>query len=77
MDPAYGLHTNAAGNVIAAKDFTHEYQCREWMRSLDVRPGDRIEFKALHVRTEDEPPLTKVEEAPPQRVQAESDNQPL
>lgn len=61
IEPTYGLHLDTAGNVMAAKDFQASYQCNDWMRSLDIKPGDRIEFKALHVRSK----LEEVTEAPP------------
>ena len=59
--PTYGLHLDSDCNVMSAKDFTHSYQCNDWLRSLDIEPGDRIEFKALHVRADFE----EVPEAPP------------
>lgn len=44
MQPIYALHKDRQGTVLGASAFSYDYELQSWLRSLDVRAGDRIEF---------------------------------
>ncbi len=74
--PIYALHRDCAEQVLAASSFTHIFQLNDWMRGLDVRPGDKVEFHETSVRPniDDAPPAPPAPAAPPAAPTAE---QPL
>jgi hypothetical protein len=55
--PIYALHKDADGKVLNAGCFDYSYELNDWLRALDVRPGDRVEFDAVAVRADDEAPV--------------------
>lgn len=59
--PMFALHKNTAGQVLTATSFTHSYQRGDWLRNLDVRAGDTIEFHEAAER----PEFDEVPDAPP------------
>ncbi len=52
MTPMYALHSDTSGATLAAADFQYSFQVRDWINTLDVRAGDKIEFREIAVRTE-------------------------
>lgn len=44
MNPLYALHKDAAGKILATGDFDYRFKLSDWLKSLDVRAGDTIEF---------------------------------
>jgi hypothetical protein len=42
--PMYALHHDSAGKVLNASSFTHSFQRGDWLKGLDIRDGDKIEF---------------------------------
>lgn len=77
----YGLHRDRDDKVLGAGSFTSAYQMGDWIKSLDLRDGDFVEFHEVTARAEfDEvavaPPLTPPA-ADPIPVPATADDQPL
>ncbi len=63
MTPLYALHKDSGGKVLTATSASYSYELNNWLRTLDIRAGDKVEFEACAERpAEDEAPL--VEEAP-------------
>lgn len=52
MQPLYAIHRDATGAVLTAGSFDYHYKLQDWLRSLDVRAGDKIEFGEVVVRDE-------------------------
>ena len=52
--PFIARHVDSDGNVMAVKQVDYSYTLSDWMRSLTIEAGDRLEFDALHVRKEEE-----------------------
>lgn len=42
--PLYALHKDADDKILDAGAFDYSFKLRDWVGSLDVQPGDRIEF---------------------------------
>jgi len=57
MKPLYALHKDDAGKIIAAGDFDYSYKLGDWLKSLDVRAGDTIEFGEKAERPAEVDPL--------------------
>lgn len=51
-NPMYALHYDSAGKVLGASSFTHSFQRGDWLKSLDIRDGDKIEFRDIAARPE-------------------------
>ncbi len=74
MTPMYALHSDTSGATLAAADFQYSFQVRDWVNKLNVRAGDKIEFREITVRpeadeVEAEPAF--IAPAPPARVPAD------
>jgi hypothetical protein len=52
MKPMFTLHKNAAGEVISANSFRDSYDLSNWIKSLDIRAADRIDFGEIVTRPE-------------------------
>lgn len=65
MKPMFGLHKNAVGEVISASSFNHNFQLNDWLRGLDIRDGDLVEFKETATRAEGPEVLPAFLETPP------------
>lgn len=69
--PMFVLHKNANGEVLTAAAFKRNYEFSDWVRHVDVRPGDTLEFKETIERPEfdevepDDAFLTKTPEPQP------------
>lgn len=57
----YALHKDVDGKILDAGAFDYSFKLSDWLKSLDVQPGDIIEFGERASRKE---PLTIVEPAP-------------
>jgi hypothetical protein len=44
MKALYALHKNAAGEIVDAVASEYHFKLIDWLKSLDVRAGDTIEF---------------------------------
>lgn len=44
MRPLYALHKNADGKIVDAVASEWSHKITDWLRSLDIRAGDTIEF---------------------------------
>lgn len=44
MQPLVALHKDAEGKILSAGDFDFHFRLTDWLKSLDVRVGDTIEF---------------------------------
>lgn len=64
--PMFALHKSAAGEVLNAGSFKHEYDLSPWLLGLDLRGGDVIEFG----ETVERPEFDEVPEAPPASIEA-------
>ncbi len=53
----YGMHKNADGKVLTTAAFGYSFELDKWMRALDVRAGDRIEFEEVTVREIESAPV--------------------
>ncbi len=53
----YGMHKNADGKVLTAAAFGYSFELEKWLRGLDVRAGDRIEFEEVTVRDVEAAPV--------------------
>jgi hypothetical protein len=51
--PLYALHKDADGKVLDAGSFNYSYKLTDWLKTLDVRPGDKVEFDAVAVRADE------------------------
>lgn len=51
--PLYALHKDADGKVLDAGSFNYGFKLQDWLKSLDVRPGDKVEFEAIAVRADE------------------------
>jgi hypothetical protein len=60
MKPVYALHKDASGAVLAAGNFDYSFKLGDWLKSLDIRAGDRIEFGEVLEREKDRAPLVDV-----------------
>lgn len=73
MKPMYALHKDSSGAILSAGSFSYDYELQPWLRTLDLRPGDRIEFGEA-VKRADEPgePFTPafIAEPPPAAPEA-------
>jgi hypothetical protein len=58
--PMFALHKDRSGNVLGASSFKRNYEFAEWIKSIDARPGDVIEFGAATER----PEFDEIEPAP-------------
>ena len=59
MSPLHAKHVDSDGNILSVmQDDGYNFKRNDWLRSLSIRAGDRIEFNALHVREEEEEPKT-------------------
>ncbi len=47
MKPIYALHKDADGKVLSAASFGYSFQLNDWLKGLDVRAGDRVEFEEV------------------------------
>lgn len=72
--PIYALHKDADGAILNAGSFSYGFQLNEWLRGVDVRAGDRIEFGEVLARADTaiEPPapLTVPDALAPESVAA-------
>jgi hypothetical protein len=50
FQPIVALHKSADGKIIDAGAFDYGFKLNDWLKSLDVRPGDRVEFGDKAVR---------------------------
>lgn len=50
MKPMYALHKDREGAILAANAFSYDCELGTWMRGLDIRAGDKIEFGEVVVR---------------------------
>lgn len=57
----YALHKDSEGKILDAGAFDYNFKLSDWLKSLDVQPGDRIEFGEKSARKD---PLTVIEPAP-------------
>lgn len=53
MKPLYALHKDEQGNVHNAANFEDDYSLGTWVRKLDLRHGDFIEFGEIAKRPDD------------------------
>ncbi len=58
--PLYGLHRDGGDKVISAGSFAHSFQLSDWLKGLDLRDGDFVEFHETKTR----PEFEEVPEAP-------------
>ena len=73
MKPMYALHKDNSGAILSAGSFSYDYELQPWLRGLDLRPGDSIEFGEA-VKRADEPaePITPAFIAEPSSAGAEA-----
>ena len=50
MQPIYAIHRDASDGILSAGSFDYSYKLTDWLKSLDVRAGDKIEFGEVAVR---------------------------
>ena len=55
MKPIYALHKDADGKILDAGAFEYSHKLRDWLGSLDVRSGDKIEFGEKAAREAETP----------------------
>ena len=60
MKPIYALHKNNADRVLSAGSFDYSFKLTDWLKSLDIRAGDKIEFGEVEVREVERAPLESV-----------------
>ena len=58
--PIYALHKNAEGAILTAGSFDYSYKLNDWLKCLDVRAGDKIEFGEVAVREDETPDELKI-----------------
>lgn len=58
--PIYALHKNADGAILSAGSFDYGYKLTDWLKLLDVRAGDKIEFGEVAVREDEAPDELKI-----------------
>ena len=58
--PLYALHKDADGKVLNTGSFDYNYKLQDWLKCLDFRAGDKVEFDAVLVRAEVEAPALSV-----------------
>lgn len=58
--PLYALHKNAEGAILTAGSFDYSYKVGEWLKSLDIRAGDKIEFGEVATREDKTPDELKI-----------------
>ncbi len=65
--PLYALHKDANGKVLNASSSNYSFELSSWLRALDIRAGDKVEFEALAVR-----PKETTEEATEEAIEEEA-----
>lgn len=60
MTPLYALHKDGEGRVLTAGSFDYSYKLSDWLRSLDIRAGDKIEFGDVLKREVEQSPTLEV-----------------
>lgn len=58
--PIYALHKNADGAILNTGSFDYGFKLDDWLRNLDVRAGDKIEFGEVAVREDEAPDELKI-----------------
>lgn len=81
MKPMYALHKDKAGSIMSAGSFSYDFEFSKFLRDLDIRPGDSIEFgealkRDAEVEATPEEPPAFIETAPAP-VPAHADAQPF
>jgi hypothetical protein len=68
MKPMYALHKDSSGQILSAGHFGYDFELQPWLRKLDLRAGDRIEFGEVVTReaeaSEPATPAFLVDESP-------------
>jgi hypothetical protein len=60
MKPIYGLHKDSEGRVLNAGSFDYSFKLGDWLKGLDIRAGDKIEFGEVAEREDEVPKLEAV-----------------
>jgi hypothetical protein len=60
MNPIYALHKDSEGAVLNAGSFDYSFKLSDWLKSLDIRAGDKIEFGEVQKREIERAPLESV-----------------
>jgi hypothetical protein len=62
MKPMFALHKDRQGAVLTAGSFAYDYEFSTFLRGLDIRPGDTIEFGEAVQRAEEAEPTAAEDE---------------